>query len=131
VRWRFLPLVVVLPIAMDCRTGASAARREVLTPHADSLLSCAERELFAHGYSVRRVVESALRLRADPQRTVNSAHPTIVMVEYNPETRGLDVWAPVGRTAPGALDASAEIAQVAWAVQDACTPKDVPPGDRP
>ena len=119
-----------LAIAAGCRSASTPAPDLSLTPHADSLLNCAERELFSHGYRVRRVMENRLRLRAEPQLTANAFRPRVIMVEYDPETHGLAVWAQVARSAPGELDASPEVAQLAWAVEDACTPKDGK-GDKP
>ena len=115
-------LALVAAVA-SCRSPRSAEPNPSLTPRADSLLTCAEQELFAHGYRVRRVLENPLRLRAEPQLSVNSARPMTIMVEYDRETQGLDIWAPAGRATPGSLDSSAEVTQVAWAVEDACTGK--------
>ena len=122
-RASWICVAIALAAAAGCRSASNPRLDTTLTPQADSALTCAERELFAHGYRVRRVPSHPLRLRAEPQLSAIALRATIVLVEYDPETQGLDVWVPVGPTARESLDASAAVSQVAWAVQDACVRK--------
>lgn len=107
-------------VATSCRSGGNASN-PMLGPQADSLLACAERELFARGYRVTRVAGSRPHLRAEPQPTANTARPQTIMVEYDPDRHGLDVWAPAPPGTPEAMASSPEVDQLARTLADACT----------
>ena len=108
-------------VAVSCRSAAGASN-QALTPQADSLLACAERELFAHGYRVTRVSGVRPHLRAEPQLTANSARPQTIMVEHDADTHGLDVWSPVPPGTPESMVTSPEVSQLARTLADACVP---------
>jgi len=118
---------LALALTAGCQSGRNPAPPTMATPRAESLLACAERELFSHGYRVRHVPGSRTRLWAEQTLAALTPRRTIIMVEYDPDTQGLDVWGQVRRTTVGAMDPSAEVTQIAWAVEDACTRKDSSP----
>ena len=117
---------LVLVMAAGCQSASNPAPQTGATPHAESLLACAERELFSRGYRVRHVPGNRMRLWAEQTLAALTPRRAIIMVEYDPETQGLDVWGQVRRTTVGAMDPSAEVTLIAWAVEDACTRKDAP-----
>ena len=124
---RFASGALALAIAAGCQSANTPAPQPVAAPRAESLLACAERELFSRGYRVRHVPGNRMRLWAEQTLAALTPRRTIIMVEYDPDTQGLDVWGQVRRTTVGAMDPSAEVTQIAWAVEDACTRKDSSP----